>query len=141
MNSISPLQRQRFRYPRSGAEEHFNEHPETEPIHVIRTRPVAERYCCDILLNLIGREELHLPLGYAGQADLFYVHGLNAHGELTEAEEGFERRENMRNPRRTMIAPSALGFDQENMLRRDASGRDLPPLPPLPLSRAPPIKT
>src|SRR5439155_3049450 len=119
------LQRQRFGYPRPGTEEHFYEHPETEPIHIVRTRPVADRNCCDILLNLIGREELHFPFRNARQADLLYVHSFKSHGELAEAQERFQRSENMRNPARSMIAPSALGFDQKDMLLGNASRRDL----------------
>src|ERR1017187_272852 len=34
------LERQRFRYPRAGAEEYFNEHPEGEPVYVVGPRPL-----------------------------------------------------------------------------------------------------
>src|SRR5438128_3557413 len=56
--------------------------------------PVADRNCCDILLNLIGREELHFPFRNARQADLPHVHGFQAHRHLAEAQERFQRREN-----------------------------------------------
>jgi hypothetical protein len=39
------LQRQCFRYPRASAEEHFDECPEAEPVHIKRTRPSPKRYC------------------------------------------------------------------------------------------------
>ena len=64
------LQRQRFRYPRTGAEEHFDQRPEAQPVHIIQTRPIPEGNCRYILLDLVGRQELHFPLGYARQADL-----------------------------------------------------------------------